>query len=430
MSTFVCLGKLGGGVQRMAARARGSLLHLAWVLLLAVPMAVPVAHAASAAPSSITVGCLYAKTGFLSYQSMKLHEGLEFWKNRVDHAGGVYVKAYGKRLPVKFKCYNDRSDPGLVSTLINKLVDDKVDVLVSDTSSFLTAPAVPLARAHKMLLINPVGTSRKFYTPGNPYIVQTSDLVTRYWSQNIARLLLHLKVKRVAILYGTNDFDGPQAQEVKHILHQHGIKPVYYNAVPTKTSNYTVLLHRIASSTPQAVLELGYDPNDVRFLKDLKQGGFHFPLVYTLFPAFVPKEFSGMAKELAYTYTFVTAPDIKVSKINYGLTTKQFVAAFKQRVGHPPDAFQAGGYIAGLVIQKALATSDDLSQLGLRHAIADFSGKLRTLGGTFRITSDGAQTGVVTGVGQFLPGKSGLELHTVYPAKYATAKPVYPAPQE
>lgn len=384
---------------------------------------------AGGAPSHITVGCLYAKTGFLSYQSMKLHHGLEFWAHEVNAKGGAYVKAYHKRIPIKLKCYNDRSDTSLVPTLVNRLINHHVDVLVSDTSSLLTAPAVPVARARKMLLINPQGTSRKFYTKNNPYIVQTSDLVTRYWAHSISHLLLHLKVKRVAIVYGTNDFDGPQAQEVNKILSDHGVKPVYFEATPTTTSNYTSILHKIASVKPQAVLELGYDPNDVTFLKNMQESGYHFDFVYTLFPSMTPREFKGLNGPLKYTFCYVTSPTIPVSKVTEGLTTAQFSKKFKAWKGDKPQVFQTGGYVAGLVVQRALATASGLKQLQLRKALAKASGKMVTVAGTFRITKAGAQTGVVQGIGQFMPTKSGLKMKIVYPAKYAQAKPVYPAPK-
>ncbi len=403
---------------------------LAWMAAaLSLIAAAPAAHAASNPPSAITVGCLYAKTGFLSYQSMQMHRGLAFWRDEVNSHGGVYVKTYGKRLPIKFTCYNDQSDPSLVTVMVNRLIDDKVDVLVADASSFLTAPAVPIAQAHRVLLVNPLGTSKKFYTLNNPYIVQTSDLVTRFWADSITKLLMHMRLKRVAIIYGTNDFDGPQAQEVNAILQKHGVKPVYYHAVPTKTSNYTVILHRIAATNPQAVLEIGYDPNDVTFLKNMKAAGIHFPFVYILFPDLAPAEFKGMGNDLKYIYCYVTAPTLKVSNVNIGLTTDQFVNQYQKKSGAQPDAFVTAGYVAGLVVQRALATANNMSQLGLRQAMASMSGKMRTLGGTFTITKEGAQTGIVSGVAQFLPTSSGFKLKVIYPAKFATAKAVYPAPR-
>lgn len=406
------------------------LSSLAWlVAALLLVAAAPAAYAAPKAPSAITVGCLYAKTGFLSYQSMQMHRGLAFWKDEVNSHGGVYVKTYGKRLPIKFTCYNDQSDPSLVTVMMNRLIDDKVDVLVADASSFLTAPAVPIAEAHRVLLVNPLGTSKKFYTPNNPYIVQTSDLVTRFWADSITKLLMHMKLKRVAIIYGTNDFDGPQAEEVDAILTRHGVKPVYYHAVPTKTSNYTVILHRIAATRPQAVLEIGYDPNDVTFLKNMKAGGFHFPFVYILFPDLAPAEFTGMGNDLKYIYCYVTAPTLRISSVNIGLTTDQFVTRYQKKAGAKPDAFVTAGYVAGLVVQRALATANNMTQLGLRQAMARMSGKTRTLGGTFTITKEGAQMGIVSGVAQFLPTSSGFKLKVVYPAKFATAKAVYPAPK-
>lgn len=382
--------------------------------------------------NQITIGCLYAKSGFLSDQSMQLHNGLLFWKKLVNKDGGVYVKAYDKKVSVKFKCYNDRSDTSLVPSLVNRLINNKVNILVSDTSSLLTAPAIPVAQTRKYLLINPLGTSKKFYKTNNPYVVQTADLVTRYWSKSIANVLLKLNIRRIAILFDTNDFDGPQAQELKNILSQHDIKPVYYNGIPSKTSNYIVLLHKIASTKPQAVVELGYDPNDVSFLKDLSQSNYKFNFVYTIFPSIVPKEFSDLnVHTLAYTYNYATPPRLNVKKVNIGLTTNQFITKYTNMMGNKPHAFQSAGYITGLIIQKALADAKNLKQLTIRHTLHRLSGKIRTIGGTFKINKNGAQTGVITGIGQYVPkGENKLKLNIVYPNKYKTANAVYPAPKK
>ena len=55
--------------------------------------------------------------------------------------------------------------PGTAATLTNQLItQDKVDLLMSDSGSVLTAVSVPIAREHKMLLLDTTGTGAPFFT--------------------------------------------------------------------------------------------------------------------------------------------------------------------------------------------------------------------------------------------------------------------------
>jgi len=401
--------------------------------MLASMLAVGAAQAqqSNSGPKQINVGCLYAESGLVSTQSMKLHKGLLFWRDMVNSDGGVYVKAYKKKVPINLECLNDQSSPTLVGPLTQQLIDKHVDLLVADSSSYLAAASVPIARNNKMLLINPTGTSAKFYTADNPYNVATSVLVTRFWAANIANLLVKNKINKVAILYGTNDFDAPQAAAMKKTLEENHISVVYYRDMPTTTSNYIILLNTIKAAEPNALIHLGYEANDVAFLKDLRTSKMHFNLVYTVYPTLVPDSFSGPDRqaELMYKLVPMIAPGLNVTDVNFGLTTKQFKEQFKKHFNYDAEYFEAAGYVAGLAMQKALSESPSLDQLDLRKALAEASGKMITVIGPFTITSTGAQTGAVFGVGQFQPdGKGGMRLVGLSPEKYADGKLIYPAP--
>lgn len=391
-------------------------------------LAVNVAEAAE--PSAITVGCLYAGSGFLAAQSKRLHDGLQFWVSETQAAGGVYVKAVNKKLPIKLQCYNDQSSPSLVTTLTNQLIDQKVNILVADASSLLTAPSVPVAQERKQLLFNPTGTSEKFFSDDNPYIVQAAVQVTKYWAQSIAEFVKTLPVKRVAVLYDTNDFDAPQAALVKKDLEAAKIDLVYYNGTQTETPSYVTLINTIAAAKPDAVIQLGYGPNDVSFLRDLENSGTYFPLVYNVFPGILPESFKTQGAGLRYTYTYVTLPTLDVKDVNEGLTSEQFMKTYKERVGHVPNMFEASGYVTGLVIQRALEHANNLEQLALRNALTAASGKMKTLAGPFEIRKDGSQYGVISGIAQFQPKEGREELVVVYPKQYATGKPMFPAPKK
>src|SRR5215813_8462332 len=178
---------------------------------------------AADAPSEIKIGTLYASSGRFASISMPVYSSLKLWVEQKNADGGVYVKAFDKKLPIKLVSYDDQSNTATAATLYNQLItQDKVDLLIADSGSVLTSVAVPIARDHKMLLIDQTGTGATFFTADNPYIALMSDPVSSIWPKPLADFLTHdgpaLGIKRVAILYATNDFTGTQANAVRKLI--------------------------------------------------------------------------------------------------------------------------------------------------------------------------------------------------------------------
>src|SRR5260221_6132930 len=111
---------------------------------------------AADAPAEIKIGTLYASSGRYASISMPVHSALKLWVEQKNADGGVYVKAFDKKLPIKLVAYDDQSNTATASTLYNQLItQDKVDLLVADSGSVLTAPAVSIPRLHKKFLFGP-----------------------------------------------------------------------------------------------------------------------------------------------------------------------------------------------------------------------------------------------------------------------------------
>ena len=85
-------------------------------------------------PAEIKIGTLYASSGRFASISMPVYSSLKLWVDLKNADGGVYVKAFDKKLPVKLVAYDDQSNTATASTLYNQLVtQDKVDLLVADS---------------------------------------------------------------------------------------------------------------------------------------------------------------------------------------------------------------------------------------------------------------------------------------------------------
>lgn len=387
---------------------------------------------ATPVPARVTVGTLYASTGPFAVPSRAQYAGLRFWADSVNRAGGVYVQAFHKKLPVKIIAYDDLSSTSTATTLYNRLItQDKVDLLASDFGSVLTSVAVPLAAEHGRLLLDQSGSSEKFFTGATPYLADVSIPTTAPEGVLLTRFLLEKKIERVAVMYDANDFDAPLARSVQKALRTAGVQPVYFHAVPTTESNYTVLLHSIAATRPQAVLELGYPPNDIAFLRTLKQSGLHFGLTLTVFPGQMLGliESNVGAQALAYTYTYPTPPLVQYSKVTYGMDTASFAKAFAQASHKQPTYLDCVGYNTGLIAQAILGTARHFTQADFHRALVRLSGKTRTLLGAFALSANGAQTGQYFPIGQIVPAGKHLKAVVVYPPTLATAQAVFPAPE-
>ncbi len=388
---------------------------------------------ATNAPASITIGTAYSGSGAFAISSLAELNGLNFWISNENAKGGVYVGAYKKRIPIKLISYNDQSDPATAGVLYNQLItQDKVNILVSDFGSVLTAPAVSIAQAHQQLLFDQSGTGIPFFTANNPYIVLCNLPESSIWPGPLSQFLVAKHIDKVAIVYGTNDFDVSQAETLKQSLTAAGVNIVYYQGVPTTTTSYGTILTTIAAAKPSAVLELGYQPNDVAFLQALQSSGIHFPMAFTVFPGQLLALFQkdvGTAG-LAYTYTYATNYFHNYTNVNEGMTSSAFLSAISKAYPGSDNTLGLLGYNTGLVIQATLKNATDLSQIALRNALTKISGTLNTVDGNFKINAQGAQIGELLPLGQLVPNSNNtaVKLNVVYPTSQANASAVYPMP--
>ncbi len=395
---------------------------------------------AADAPAEIKIGTLYASSGRFASISMPVFTGLKIWADQKNAEGGVYVKAFDKKIPVKLVAYDDQSNTATAATLYNQLItQDKVDLLVADSGSVLTAPAVAIARDHKMFLFDQTGTGASFFSKDNPYIALMADPVSTVWPKPVADFITHdgpaLGIKKIAIVYSTNEFTGTQANAFRKFVKDSGapIEIVYDQGVPTETTNYTVIINNINNANPDAVIHLGYAPNDIAFLRNLQDVGIKFKMLFCIYPGIETEllEKNVGEKGLEHVFTYVPSSELDYP-VEFGMNLKQYRAAWDKANadGKVEFGFNAvAGYTTGLVLEKTLSVATSLDQMELRNAVFSLSGKLKTLDGTFALDETGGQVGELTPLGQLaLDDQGHLKFVSIYPHETATGKPVYPAP--
>ncbi len=433
-STAATPGGSGAGKGRSARKALIAVIVVI-VIVVAGATAYFLTRPSGTSQQYITIGTLYASSGSFALSSGYQLAGLKLWINQTNAQGGLMVSSLGKKLPLKLIALDDQSSTSTATTLYTNLITlDHVNILVGDFGSTLTAPAVAIAQEHHVLLFDPTASTPGFFTATNPYIVDLSILVSSEWPLVLAHYLISQKtnISRVAILYLDQAFTTAQAQTLDSTLVTAGITPVYYQSTSASSAaEYSTLLQSINATHPQAVLNFGYDTNDIAFYSALSANSMHFNFTFTIYSGL---EYSLLhaqtpAGSLNYTYTYASPPAVQYTNVNLGPTTAAFVSNWTSTYGSSPNFNNIAGFNAGLLIGKTIETAGSLNQTAMRQAVNTLSGNTTTLEGPFVInTTTGAQIGMPMDLLQYQPGSSGLKPVVIYPTALATGTAVYPAP--
>ena len=184
-----------------------------------------------------------------------------------------------------------------------------------------------------------------------------------------------LGIKKIAILYSTNEFTGTQANAFRKFVKESGapIEIVYDQGVPTETTNYTVIINNINNTQPDAVIHFGYAPNDIAFLRNVAGRRRQVQnAVLRSMPGLETEllEKNVGAKGLEHVFTYVPPSELDYP-VNFGMNMKDYKAAWDKK--YPDGKIEFGfnavaGYTTGLVIEKTLSVATSLDQLELRRA--------------------------------------------------------------
>lgn len=107
-------------------------LILVLCLVVGFILATGQATAADKVPDKVLIGTHLPLTGGLASVGQEQKWAYEVAVADINKAGGVYVKAAGKKVPVELIIFDDESDPGKAATAVERLIkQQKVDAILS-----------------------------------------------------------------------------------------------------------------------------------------------------------------------------------------------------------------------------------------------------------------------------------------------------------
>ena len=227
-----------------------------FLILLAVFMASP---PVALAKDKIVIGQAVSLSGPLAVGNQVASSPYyDLWVKDVNAEGGIYVKEYGKKLPVELLIYDDKSDTGTMTRLLEKLIlEDKVDFILPPWGTAMLFAAAPIANKHGYILIGGAGGAEKLKELKLPYFFQVLNF-SETQLPVLSDVLAELGVKKVAIIF-VEDLHGVEYSSMAvQEFTKRGLDIVMKKSYPVGVKDLSHLLKSAKSLGAEAFCGFSY----------------------------------------------------------------------------------------------------------------------------------------------------------------------------
>ena len=345
---------------------------------------------------SITIGTVTTNSGTAAAYGEAEVKGFELAVSEINAKGGIN----GKK--VKLESMDDKGDATEASNAYNKLAgDNNVLAVAGPTISATTAAVAPLADQSKLVTIAPAATSDSIET-GN-YLFRTcfkdsyqGEVAARFAAEN-------LKVKKVAVLYGTGDpYSSGVGEAFAKAAEKLGLEVVdKESSSSADDTEYSAQLQKIQASGAELLYApYYYSVAGPYIIPQARSVGFEG---YVMGPdGYDGLKLTGDKSQYNKTYytTHYSADDNTNTKV------QDFIKSYKSKNNAEPNTFAALGYDTIYMIKQAIEKAgENATREDVRNAVAG-------------MTFDGV-------TGKFTMDKSGSPTKSVTVLEMKDGKPVY-----
>lgn len=387
--------------------------------------------------TTLLLGYTASLTGRLNVSSGRQDKGLQLWIQDLKDAGGFQV---GNEI-VTFETvlYDDESTSERVQELYTRLAtEDNADFLISPYSSGLTDASALIAEQYGKVLITTGAASDATYKRGLTGVYQTYTPASRYLVGAVDQLkALDPSLTKVAFVHENDQFSTDVVTAAKEYAESQGYEVVLFEGYDSETTDFGPFINKIEAEAPQALLGGGHFQDGSTFTRQLYEKGVELAYIAILVappePDFAelgdaaygvigPSQWEPLAE---YTPESAAAAGLEW----FGPTGTEFFDRYMAAYTEEPSYHSAGGYVAGLVLQKAILDAGSYDPEAVKAAldamdILTFYGRIK-----FDTTAEahGLQLGHSMVYIQWQRDDAGSLLkQVVWPPEGATADTVYP----
>ena len=376
---------------------------------------------------TITIGFTESKTGALNVDSLEQYHGFELWRDQINASGGI--KAGGKTYKIQFASYDDESNSKRVQQLYTRLIlENKADFLFSPYSSPLTSTAAVVTEQYGKIMLTSGAAEGKTYTLGNHYLFQMFAPAPEYLKVALDALKAKDPKAAIAFVYEDSSFSVAVVTPAKAYAQQLGLNVVFSEAYAPATTDFSAIIDKVIASKATVLLGGGHYADGSTLARQLY--GHKVPLkMLTLLVAPDSPQWTELGDAaIGVTVPSQWAPQ-STFKAQYGPSGAEFAKAYQAKYNAAPSYESAGGYVCGLILQRAIEQAGSLDSDKVAAAL-NATDITTFYGQTKFATADnnhGLQVGHAMILAQWQKDKSGKVVkEVVWPVAAKSANFAYP----
>ena len=381
---------------------------------------------------TMVIGFTASQTGKYNVSSTRQVNGLHLWMEQVNEAGGIKLSD-GTTIMFESVFYDDESNKDRVQELYTRLAtEDNADFLISPYSSGLTAASAVIAEQYGKIMITTGAASDDTYKEGYTLVFQAYTPASRYLTGAVD-MLAHLdeSVKKVAFVYESDTFSISVVEAAKVYAEENGYEIVLFEGYDAETADFGPFINKIEQTGAEAILGGGHFQDGSTFARQIHEKGLVVKYM-TLLVAPPEPDFADLGDAALAVIGPSQWEPLAAFTPDFGPTGEEFVADYEAAYeGEEPSYHSAGGYVAGLILQKAIEDADSIDTMDIKAALdgmdmVTFYGRIK-----FETSPEahGLQIGHDMVYIQWQHDEAGnLVKQVVWPLGGATADALYPKP--
>ncbi|MBW2000849.1 MAG: amino acid ABC transporter substrate-binding protein [Deltaproteobacteria bacterium] len=359
---------------------------------------------AATAPETIKLGCVISLTGPFAIGGSWVRQGYDIAVKHINEAGGIYVKEYGKRIPLEIVCLDNESNPRKTSDRMEKLYSvDKVHFFLGGFAQFLIVPQLAIAEKYRVPIIGTTIGSTAEFSKGYRYIF--TPFMSEQDQVNVFLEVLDSipkaeRPKRIAYFQIMEEWGVATGKYLKKFATERGYEIVTFEQYAIRSND---------CPTP---------PQGIRLIKQMKELNWSPKLIDIMRAADVEMWAKNLGKDGDYViHTGGWDYHLKLPGVE-GFN-RDYRAAYKVN----PTPPSGSAYACIQIFADAIERAGTLDREKVRDAIA--STNTMTIMGPMSFKPNGRGQGkYVKTMSQWQYGKDEL----IWPKDQASAELLYPAP--
>jgi ABC-type branched-subunit amino acid transport system substrate-binding protein len=389
---------------------------------------------------TLVIGFTSSITGKYETSSGRQVRGFQLWLDQVNQAGGIQLSD-GTIVKFEVATYDDESAKERVQELYTRLAtEDNADLLISPYSSGLTAASSIIAEQYGKVMITTGAADDENYKQGYTQVFQIYTPASRYLTGAVDLLAnLDPDVKKVAFVYENDNFSTSVVVAANAYAESLGYEVVLFEGYASDTTDFGPFINKIQDAGAEAILGGGHFQDGSTFARQIHERGVDVKL-FALLVAPPEPDFAELGDaalgvigpsqwEPLAAFTAESAEEAGLEW--FGPTGDEFVAAYTGAYeGEEPSYHSAGGYAAGVVLQKAVENADSTDPAAIKAALDGMD--LLIFFGHIKFDTSAEAHGLQIGHSmvyiQWQEDGGNLMKQVVWPAEGKTADALYPLP--